>query len=147
MKRSPQILLHVFFPLLVGGLIYLCWRSQSMLMFDWVHSLGLSSTTELLRSSTSSYRWIIPDWILYSGPDGAWVWSMTSCYTLIWKRIRCRESAFWISLSLILGVGGELGQLTAMVPGTFDFIDIAVMTICAFLPYFLLTRKTTLDPS
>ena len=141
MERKVLALLHVTLPLFVGGLIYLCWRSQSMLMFDWVDSLGLTATIESLRLSTSGYRWIIPEWILYSAPDGAWVWSMTSCYTLIWKRIRCKESAFWISLSLILGVGGELGQLTSLVPGTFDFIDIVVMVLSAVLPYYLLAKN------
>ena len=141
MKRCALVFFHVVFPLLAGGLVYLCWRSQSLLMFDWAHSIGQSAIIENLRSCTSSYRWIVPDWFLYSGPDGAWVWSMTSCYTLIWKRIGCRESAFWISLSLILGLGGELGQLTPLVPGTFDFIDIAVMTICAVFPYCLLAKS------
>ena len=65
---------------------------------------------------------------------------MTSCYTLIWKRIRCKESAFWISLS-DPGSWRRARPAYFVVPGTFDFIDIVVMVLNFVLPYYLLAKN------
>lgn len=44
-----RLLPHVLLPLLVGGLIYLAWRSQTLLMFRWAEVTGLN--VEPLRST------------------------------------------------------------------------------------------------
>jgi hypothetical protein len=148
MRNTGQfkwMILHVTFPLIVGGLIYICWRSQSMLMFSWFDALGFSDEVSTLRAATIDHKENFPDWFIFSVPDGAWVWSMTSCFTYLWKRVSSYESFFWICLPLILGLGGEFGQLIGFVPGTFDKMDILVMMVCAVLSH--LTVKYQLKQS
>ena len=88
-------LLHIVGPLLIGGLIYLGWRSPSLLMFGWLDHLGCTDAVTLFREQLHPFERNLPEWVLYSVPDAAWVWSMTSCFTLIWKQYSSKESIFW----------------------------------------------------
>ncbi|HVS80924.1 MAG TPA: hypothetical protein VHE60_04260 [Pyrinomonadaceae bacterium] len=33
--------LHVLLPILIGGLVYICWRDPALLMFKWFRVLGV----------------------------------------------------------------------------------------------------------
>jgi hypothetical protein len=136
-------LLHIFGPLLIGGFIYIGWRSSSLHMFVWLDQLGCTSAVTLLREQVHPFERLMPEWLLYSVPDGAWVWSMTSCFTLIWKQCNSKESTFWILSPILLGIGSELGQWAGLVPGTFDFTDLGVMLFAFIVPYLSLREVTS----
>ena len=128
--------------MVLGGTIYLAFRNTSMLMFSWIDSLNLREEIEYIREILFSYKNYLPDFVLYTLPDGCWVFSMTSFYVLLWGRIKDFQTFFWISLASFLGLGGELGQYIGIVEGTFDIMDLIFMSICAIASYFICCEKT-----
>lgn len=129
MKRSRAIALHVLAPVAVGAMIYLLFRSPSLRVFDWVESLGLAESVLLCREIVAPIRIVIPDFIFYALPDGLWVYGLTSAMLLLWVGSRSGWATVWITVGLVLGLGGELGQLINLVPGTFDMLDMMAVGV------------------
>jgi hypothetical protein len=49
-----------------------------------------------------------------------------------WKNRLTRASAPWFALGPVLAIGSELRQAARVVPGTFDWIDLTLVTLgCA----------------
>ena len=110
-------------------------------MFYWFQLLQIEEAVFTFRELVFDQKDQLPNWVLYSVPDGAWVWSMTSAYTCIWKNMSSNEGAVWIGLGIVLGLGGEFGQLVHWVPGTFDVMDLVVMCCAFIIPYRCLSSK------
>lgn len=127
-------------PLGVGGLIYILWRSPSLLMFKWFDALGLTTLLMSMRSACSDVRSNIPDWVLYSLPDAAWLSSGFLLYAVIWSGSRCGARHFWVWVPPFLAVTGEFGQLFRVVPGTFDVTDVMVCIGAAAASYLVSRR-------
>jgi len=132
--------LNVILPLGLGSLIYLGWRTSSLRMFDWVDSLGLAGPVSALRNGLSESMPPLPDWVLYSFPDAAWVYSFTAVNWLIWGTTDSRERSFWLALGVLLAAGSELGQWASLVPGTFDPTDLGLIVLAAPLALFTSRR-------
>jgi hypothetical protein len=127
MSLTHRLTVHVLTPLLVGGGIYIAWRSTSLLMFRWFEVLGFGPVVTAVRAAACDPS-RVPDFVRFTVPDGAWVYAFTACLAIIWTR-----PAPWVALPVALGVGGELGQAAGIVPGVFDARDMAVMTAGAAL--------------
>src|SRR5580765_6207739 len=125
-RRFPFFALHVLLPIVLGGLIYICWRPQDLLMFRWLRAAGVESLINSLRAIAAPFRAIIPHWIVYSLPDGLWVYALTAFMIIRWRDRDSLTKLFWLSTGLLLGVGSELGQLAGIVPGSFDYSDLIV---------------------
>ncbi len=124
MERIAQIIsvllsIIIFF---IGGLIYLAFRSESLLMFSWVRNVGIESLVEHLRVMMRPYC-PSSEWILFSLPDGLWVLSYVILMAAVW-RFQIREH--WIMIGLIptIAICSELLQALGMFPGTFDVSDL-----------------------
>ena len=102
----------VFLPLTLGAAIYVGWRTTSLLVFDWMAICGIPA--DVFRPTVD-----LPQTILYSLPDGRWVFAGTSWMLLIWRRLHA-----WVFVFAALAIGGELGQAFRVVPGTFEWNDI-----------------------
>lgn len=125
-KSGRSLFWHVCIPIMVGAGIYSLWRSKRVLVFTWYGWLGLQAPLLALRTSLAGVRHLLPDFVLYSLPDALWVYSFTFLMQSVWfRRSRSYGRTFWILLPVLLGVGGEVGQLLKVVPGTFDLMDIA----------------------
>ena len=112
-------------PVVIGALIYTCWRKPSLLVFDWYRAVGLETSINWLRVVTNPYRGFIPRWFIFSFPDGLWVYAVTAFMARLWRGASSTKYRIcWISLGLLIGVGSELGQLVGIIPGTFDLKDI-----------------------
>jgi hypothetical protein len=98
-------------------------------MFQWVRALGLYPVLNILRQEISHYAITLPGWTIYSLPDALWVFSITAILAIIWEDSSSTWKLFWLSIGPCLGIGGELSQLTRFVPGTFDPIDLALISI------------------
>ena len=134
------ILFNVFLPLLLGGLIYLFFRSESLIMFEWLKSLGIKNGFDLLRENFVSINTYLPSWFIYSLPDAFWVYSFTSTIIFIWNEERIVVITL-LSIPFILGPGIEFLQFLKLFKGTFDLMDLTV-TIFAFLLSIFLNFKT-----
>jgi len=112
--------LHVLLPTFVGTCIYIGWRSTDLLVFRWIEYCGLQSL--VIRPAIK-----LPEWLLYSLPDGCWVYATTSWMLLIWKRF-----SVWIWVGVVLAVGAEYGQLLGLVQGTYQSLDV-IFYVSAFV--------------
>lgn len=117
--RNRDFLLHVALPTAAGAMVYLLFRTTSLLVFDWLQALCLLRWTLAARELCSGIH--LPDWLLYCVPDGLWVYAVTGWMCLIWTR---RPPLPWLLIGVVLGVGGELGQLVGVVPGTYQHLDL-----------------------
>ena len=138
MKR--QLFFGHLLTLLIGGVIYLAFRTDSLLMFKWFSAASIDTPIELIRGMTLTAKNSLPDWFLFSLPDGLWIFSYTSLVLLIWRNKINRENFFWIAIIPILIILSELGQLFNIVPGTFDLIDVLLYSLGAILPILIFTE-------
>lgn len=130
MKTPIFFLLNVFLPTVVGTAVYVGWRSTNLLVFKWLEIVGL--TGFVMRPS-----WQLPEWALYSLPDGCWVYATTSWLLLIWGRI-----TVWAWLAVIMAIGSEFGQLMGFVPGTYQTLDVIFYSL-GFLLSLVTYEKTS----
>ena len=131
---------HVIIPIFIGSFIYLIFRSETLIMFDWLHTLGVSDLVIKLRK-LSLFNAQIPLWIKYSLPDGLWVYSLTSLMIIIWKDVRSKSKYYWITSSIIIAIIIEIGQYFKFIPGTYDSIDIFLCLIAFSLSFLILYKK------
>jgi hypothetical protein len=140
-RRLSLIVRHVILPLLAGGFIYAGWRDPTLPMFRWFEFMGLGPLIRQLRLTTVPLLVKLPYWCPFSLPDAIWVYALTAFMAIIWTETNSRVKVFWLSLGLLLGAGSELGQLVAIVPGTFDIADLSLSLAAAGLA-LTLTRGT-----
>lgn len=124
---KTRFLLHVVMPLVIGGVVYVCWRDPSLVMFDWFSFLGVGSVLDQLRQITLPYGKLLPGWAIYSVPDALWVYATIMFMDCIWIRSETRSfnRRLWLASGPLLVIAIELGQLAGIVHGTFDLFDIA----------------------
>jgi hypothetical protein len=120
--KIKHFLIHVFAPLIIGSLLYISFRSETIRMFSWFETVGLSSFVNGIRKILNPFKENIPTWIYYSLPDGLWVYSFTSSYMLIWGK-DIQSAKYWLLLPLVFGSAVELAQGIRIFPGTFDILD------------------------
>lgn len=132
MKRN---LLIGILPLIFGGLIYLTYRSETLSLFTWLDNAGQSNIVEMLRSSKFLQAVKLPDWVKFSLPDALWLFSFNYLILSLWKFEFNRDSAIWLFISSTIGISSEIGQLTGLVPGTFDPIDLGFLLFAALIPF------------
>lgn len=123
-------------PVILGGLIYLTYRIDSLLMFAWFEKIGLSDHVDFLRSNEFLQSLTIPNWLKFSLPDALWLFSFIYVLLALWDFQINRQSTFWILLASTIGLFSELGQLIGIVPGTFDIVDLILIIIATILPFF-----------
>lgn len=126
-RLISQSLIHVAAPLLVGGSVYLLWRADTLLMFSWFETLGLSETVRSARELAAPLRCRVPSWFLFSLPDAAWAYSAAMFPAMVWHDVSARTRFSLMFVGPVCAFGGELGQLVGFVPGTFDIIDLALV--------------------
>lgn len=108
--------------LTIGGLIYIRYRSESLLMFDWFHNLGLTDFIEDFRSNSD-----IPNvygWVKYNLPAGLWLFAYMFVIDAVWGKDKNLVSMYFLYVLPLLAVASEFMQLVGLLPGTFDFMDL-----------------------
>lgn len=138
---------HVVLPILVGGLIYVCWRDYTLPMFRWFELAGGAPLVQQLRMTTTPLHAGLPSWFEYSLPDAMWVYALTAFMVLVWKGTNSRIRPVWISAGLLLGAGSELGQLAGFVPGSFDPSDFFLCVFAAGLALVLTSERISFKRS
>lgn len=116
-------LTNPFLVFLLGVLIYLLFRSESIRVFDYLTYVKLDKPLSIIRSFTLPLTQFIPDWIIYSLPDGLWLFSFSLIISEIWNKEDNIRFWFWTLLLPFTAIIWELGQALHVVSGTFDWID------------------------
>jgi hypothetical protein len=140
MKTARSIVLPSL-TLLTGGMIYIFFRADSLRMFSWFDAIEITSAVDLVRMKSMQYSGALPDWLVYSAPDGLWMFSATSLMLVVWRFRISIETLAWLSVIPFISIGSEIGQAWHLVKGTFDAVDLAVYSFGAILP-FIYFRKS-----
>ena len=139
--KKVKTLLFPFLTILLGGFIYVSFRVESLRMFSWFNSISLYKVIIATRNYTLNYDFLIPDWVKFSLPDGLWLFSFISLILITWKNEINSSNLFWLIGLPIIALLSEIGQSFSFVPGTFDWIDIAMYLIGFMLP-FIINKKS-----
>ena len=105
--------------LLVGAMIYVLFRPTHLLMFDWIDNIGLMDLVSRIRPNLKD----VPDWVVYSLPDGLWMFSYCLFIGCIWD-FDLKRSFYVLSILPVFAVTNEIMQHNHLVPGTFDWMDV-----------------------
>lgn len=119
----------------IGGLIYIGFREKTLLMFDWFNHIGVSQYIETFRSFFNSDE--IYGWIKNSLPDGLWLFAYMFLVDTIWNGSRLMSSYIFIYSLPFFALLSEFLQYFGVVPGVFDWIDVACY-LFAILLYILI---------
>ena len=132
------------FSLFVGGAIYLLLRSPQLIYYGWLEGLAIDTQLTLLRSminpSTSS-----PSWVIYSLPDGLWLFSYVCVILAICRDSPVKQFLHWLILMPSLAFSLEVLQLTRTINGTFDVTDIGAYIFALLIPILIFTKKNSSD--
>ena len=123
--------------LTLGGLIYIRYRSENLLMFDWFDNLNLSNFIGGLRASTDGAS--LYGWIKYNMPAGLWLFSYMFVIDSVWGKDRNICYMCFLYVLPILAIISELMQLFKLLPGTFDIMDILSYSLAILI--FLIIKK------
>ncbi len=135
----------IFIPLLIGVLIYVLYRSRNLFYFNFIHYLKVNDYVETARTLATFYRKLFPTWVIYSLPDGLWLFSAGAIFLLC--RNRYVFHLFWYLILCIFILIFEFfqkiygGHGTAI--GTFDKNDLLAYlyaSVSIILISFILRR-------
>ncbi len=143
---KKQIILGCLFSILSGGLIYVLFRQDSLKMFSWFESVNLSNSISEMRLFTLPLSIYLPDWFLYSLPDGLWLFSYVSFLLVVWGNVISKHNIHWVLLVPLIAIFSELGQLIKVIPGTFDVVDLCSYFLGAVLPVLIFANLKTNKP-
>ena len=105
---SPPCHIPTPLPLLAGTMLYLLWRPDSLLVFQWIATVGLTDPVAVARAMMEA--WPVPPWVLYALPGGLWVFAGTTAVAAVWWGAWHAEARIWGLLPTLLGCLHELGQ-------------------------------------
>lgn len=126
---------------MIGCLIYLSFRIDTLRLFSWIDALKLNPIELAIRYRTLPYADKLPHWILFSLPNGLWLFSYASLILYIWDNQLSRLNILWFTLIPIIALLSEFGQLLKLVPGTFDVIDIFFYLFGLIIPFIIFNPK------
>ena len=75
-------ILFVYLPIILGVLIYIFFRSKSLFYFYFFKLFNLDIYIIAARKYVFLHRKLIPNWVIYSLPDGLWIFSFGSALFL-----------------------------------------------------------------
>ena len=143
MKKIKFIL--VFLPMLIGVLIYLLYRSKNLYYYNLIHFLNINGYVLLARETAILYRKLFPTWVIYSLPDGLWLFSTGAVFLIARKRYLLHF--LWFLFIYLFVVGGEFiqkyygGHGTPI--GTYDKTDIIALILRKFDNKYKYKDKTS----
>jgi hypothetical protein len=126
----------------VGGLIYILLRPSEHGFFSWINALGLDRWFNHARSLSPSFSHLLPDWFVFSLPNGLWAFAYALLITGIWSGSKSWLRYFWLASIPVLVLGFEIMQYPGIIPGTFCIQDIALGLIGLAFGIFIGTIKT-----
>ncbi len=131
------LLFKAFLPLLIGGMIYVIFRTDSLLMFKWIEQLDLKGTVMSVRDIAGLYNFENYKIIIHTLPGGLWVYSYITFLLLIWENeINCNNILYFVLIPAA-AVSSEFLQLAGIIKGTFDILDIVLYFSGMIFPFLI----------
>lgn len=127
--------------LFLGLVIYLLFRTSSLKIFNWLNYFNIDFLNSSIRLNAFTYSKLVPQWILFSLPDGLWTFSYVCLMLYIWNFKISLQSIIWITLIPFIAVFSEIGQAFNLIQGTFDYLDLFFYILGMVLPLAYLFIK------
>ena len=108
--------------LVVGGLIYVRYRSESLIMFDCFRGLGLTEDIENFRNNVEMPN--VYGWVKYNMPAGLWLFAYMFIIDSIWGKDKNNVYRCFLYILPFLAIISEVMQYVGILPGTFDYMDL-----------------------
>jgi hypothetical protein len=119
-----RILFPAFLFVIAGGFIYVFFRPTPAIFFSIFKPFGLECFLKSLRSFSPGLTPFLPQWAVYSLPQGLWALAYAMIIAGMWLNKSTIFRYFWLSTIPILVLGFELLQYTGLIGGTFCLQDI-----------------------
>ena len=121
----------------IGTVIYLCFRSTSLLVFKWAQALGMSESIQTLRKLLEPVQHRIPEVVLNSFPGALWSFAFALAMGRVWVGAPSLWRLPFLATVPLLALGSEIGQGFGWVPGTYDSYDLFLYSFSILLGFFL----------
>ncbi len=127
--------------MLLGGIIYIAFREESLRMFEWFEEIGVTPVIHAFRSSLAPLHEYIPYIMIYSLPNALWYLSGMLAFSELWKKGNGKW--FWVCVVSIIAFGAEFGQAFKLIEGAFSIPDVILMvgSLCLFFTLESLLRE------
>lgn len=123
-NHSKKLLLPLA-AIALGGMIYLLYRPQSLLMFEWFEGIGAGGAIAFARKLAGPSFPFLSNWFVNSLPQALWLFGGILWLAGIWNRKEKFQVFFWCGILFLGTVLAEFAQLWKLLPGTFDITDLA----------------------
>lgn len=130
-QKNRIALITAFLFLLIGGFIYVCFRSKDIHLYKFMQFIGFSGPIDSLRS----YHLSLPPWVIYSLPDALWISAYLLTLNAIWKYKNTPVYKILAYTMPAIAICTEFLQTFDWFHGTFDKIDL----LCYIIPTILFT--------
>ena len=117
-------LLIAILAVFTGGFFYLFGRPLEPGIMRVTSYLGLYKPYQEIREWLLPYGVFLPEWVLYSLPNGLWAFAYALIITSIWKNNTSTIKTLWMASIPILVFGFEFLQWAGIIAGTFCFEDL-----------------------
>jgi hypothetical protein len=118
-----RLLIFSFLPILIGGLIYIGFRVDTLLMFRWFEYLNIINLVNIYRDFVANIY--LPEFFVYSLPNGLWAFSFIMFISIMTTE---KIKSFLILFCILITIGFEIFQNFEIVPGTFCLVDFLTNT-------------------
>ena len=130
MKINTKKLLLSVSSIILGSFIYIFWRPENLIIFNWLKELHIYNFIINLRNTTRPLSTFFPNWSYYSLPNGLWLFGGIIFFSTIWDSKKYQfQQLLWTTIFLIIAFGFELAQYFSIIPGTYDINDILFIII------------------
>jgi hypothetical protein len=123
-----RVFLVFVFAIFSGGLIYILLRPAEPVFFEWFTSVGLEDFLFNIRQYSLSFNRHVPEWFIYSLPNGLWAFAYSLFTTVVWRKSKSPMKYFWMGTIPLLIYGFEGLQYFQVIPGTFCTHDLLMGT-------------------
>ena len=121
--------LHIILPLVIGGIIYILFRSDTILL-NRIFGLKIIANIDSLNP--------IAKILIFSFPNALWTYSLTSLLIVIWKGSLKIEAIKWYFVGILFPILIEFGQLAGFIIGTFDYFDLIFIVVAFIFSIYIL---------
>lgn len=136
MRTAIQTALCVVL-LFLGGATYLLFRPRTILMFKVVDAIGIGGKVDKWREEMAGVH--LPDFMVDCLPNGLWVAAYILLIDGLLHSQAKRVRVIGATVIPLAGVVAEIMQAMGVLPGTFDFMDIACLLV-PLLVYVLICK-------
>ncbi len=125
--------------LFLGGMLYVLYRPQTLLLFHIASGMGLTDVIDQWRLSAAAV-WQPAEFIVYCLPAGLWALSYVLIVGTLAQGLPMKRRWAAVAAIPLLGAASELLQAMSIIPGTFDWADL-LLYVLPLITYATMDNK------